>query len=183
MSNYKQAGKTALDGLQAIFNRPGPPLVTGPRVHNTVRYSRSAQDEAVYIAQLLMMRDVPHRTLVGHEVQEYVNEVLAMPWPRWREGDQWPIQVKLVPDLTAESGVAEIRSGVVYLPPSVSEVIVLHELAHHFAPVPSGWHGSRMPVPHGLSFVLAFLDLVEHVMNANAASVLRGWLTAEGISC
>lgn len=161
-----------IKGLQQLFARPQPPRVMGQRDHALRRYSRTERDAAVYMAQAAMILTVPHRTLVGPEVQAYVNEVLAMPWPRWRQGEQWPVIVRLVPGLTAETGVAQLRSGVAFLPDPVSEVIVLHELAHHLAPcVP----------PHGTVFVVAFLDLIEHVMNKAAAMALRKHLVLEGI--
>lgn len=163
-----------LDGLRKTFAIPQPRLVTGVPVHNARRYSRDANDAALFFAQEEMVRTVPHRTLVASEIQAYVDEVLAMPWPRWREGEQWPVAVVTVPGLTPRNGTAIYKSGTMYVRQVEDEVIVLHELAHHFAP--------DHRAPHGAAFLAAFLDLIEHVMNPPAAGAMRECLAMEGIS-
>jgi len=170
---YSRKAGAMLDGLRKIFDRPGPRLVTGQPVHNARHYSRDTHDSALWWAQLDFQLHVPQRTLVGPEIQQYVDEVLAMPWPRWRQGEQWPVTVHLVHGLTAETGTAQYRSGVAHLPTSVQELIVLHELAHHLAPC--------RPT-HAGPFLAALLDLIEHVMNAAAAGAMRKYLALEGIS-
>jgi len=176
--------KDPVAGLRKIFERPGPPLrlerspVTIPR-----RYERSETTSAVYFAQLVAMATIPHRTLAGQvEMQDYADEVLSMPWPRWHAGPMWPVTIQVVPGLTAETGTALYANGVIYVPPVVSELIVLHEIAHHLAPVFTGAHGTLVPQFHGKPFVQAYLDLVEHVMNPAARGHFAACFAAEGVS-
>lgn len=148
-------------------------MVTGVPVHNARRYSNDPRDAAVFMAQLRLIKTAPHRMLVGPEIQAYVEEVLAMGWQRWRAGHSGPVEVRIVHGLTAENGTALYRSGSIYVPPAVEEIIVLHELGHHLSPA--------LP-PHGDQFVTVFLDLIERVMNKAAAQTLRECLATEGIS-
>src|SRR6478735_5542499 len=105
-----------LDGLRKVFDKPAAvPRSTGAGHRSPRRYSRDAQDTALFMAQLSFSDLVPHRLLVGPEIQEYVNEVLVMPWPRWRSGWQWPVIVEIVPGLTPENGTAEFVNGRMYV--------------------------------------------------------------------
>lgn len=179
MSDYKRQGKEALAALTGAFHRPSVPLVNGVPGRAGVRYDHSPQDAAIYFAQLAAMRRVPHRVLDGREdIQGYLDEVLAMPWPRWWPGRPWEVR------LTVEPGVrfAHYRSGVITLPEQVNEPVVLHEIAHHFTTIAIGHHGNRSPEFHGTGFVAAFLDLIEHVMNRAAADCFRECFAAEGLS-
>jgi len=178
MTNYARTVRAGLAPLAAIFSGPPNPLITGPRGPAPVRYDRNTSDSRVYLAQLSAIERVPHRILRGPEIQLYVDQVMAMPWPRWRQGAQWGVTVNVMFDAT----FALYRSGVITVPGAVQEPVVLHEIAHHFAPVPTGPHGTRSPGHHGPAFVAAYLDLIEHVMNEEAANVFRQCFVAEGIS-
>lgn len=170
--------KDPVAGLRTVFEHPGPRLVTGVPVQWPCRYQRSDVTSAVYFAQLAGIASVPCRMLVGQpQMQEYVDEVLRMPWPRWRVGPQWPVRVKVVPGYDR----ASYGSGTLCVPPRVEELIVLHELAHHLAPVTTGHHGTLVPEHHGDRFVSAYLDLIEHVMNPAAADRFRECFTTEGV--
>lgn len=179
MTDYKRSGKAAVDGLRNLFRAPQVPLVTGMPGRKPVRYDRNAQDAAVYFGQFAAMDRLRQcRVLNGAEIQPYVDAVLAMPWPRWRQGEQWAVVVNVV----SNSPTAHYRSGVITVPERIPELIVLHEVAHHFAPPVGGHHGSADPQFHGPAWVAAYLDLIEHVVNAAAAGVFRECLEAEGIS-
>jgi len=78
------------------------------------------------------------------------------------------------PLMAASRDVNELRENIRHT--------LWHEIAHHFAPVPTGPHGTRSPGHHGPAFVAAYLDLIEHVMNKEAANVFRECFVAEGIS-
>jgi hypothetical protein len=168
-----------MDGLAKMFARPGPPLAVAPgRSQFARRYQRSPQETGIYMGQLVAMQHLYDTTghvgrrLVGSEIQRYVDEVLAMPWPRWRSGPTWGAVVRLVPGLNAKTGSAEYRSGVLFLPPEVDEPFILHELAHHLG----------APTDHGPSFVAAYLDLLENVMNRETTLIFKAAFEAEGIS-
>jgi hypothetical protein len=168
-----------MDGLAKMFTRPGPPLAVAPgRPQFATRYQRNDRETGVYMGQLVAMQRLHKATghvgrrLVGPEIQQYVDEVLAMPWPRWRSGPTWGAGVRLVPGLNAKTGSAEYRSGVLFLPPEVDEPFVLHELAHHLG----------APSDHGPAFVAAYLDLLENVMNRETAQLFQASFAAEGIS-
>jgi hypothetical protein len=144
-----------------MFAGPTAPLVVAPgRPQFAPRYQRNDRESGIYMGQLTAMvrlhKATGHvgRRLVGPEIQRYVDEVLAMPWPRWR------------------SGPAEYRSGVLSLPPEVDEPFVLHELAHHLG----------APSDHGQAFVRAYLDLLENVMNRETSLLFSAAFMAEGIS-
>jgi hypothetical protein len=162
-----------------MFAGPTAPLATAPgRPQFARRYQRSPQETGIYMGQLTAMvrlhKATGHvgRRLVGPEIQQYVDEVLAMPWPRWRSGPTWGAVVRIVPGLNATNGSAEYRSGVLSLPPEVDEPFVLHELAHHLG----------APTDHGQSFVRAYLNLLENVMNRDTALLFCAAFEAEGIS-
>jgi putative metallohydrolase (TIGR04338 family) len=154
------------------------PLVTGLPVRSGVRYERSAVAAGVVTGQQRAIMLASGRILRGQrEIQGYVNEVLAMPWPRWRVGAQWPVVVRVTDGVR----FAEYRSGVVTLPGVVPEPVVLHEIAHHFTTVARVGPASETEY-HGPAWVAAYLDLIEHVMNAEASRVFRECFAAEGIS-
>jgi len=178
-TNHSAGVKAAMDGLAKIWARPAQPLIAAPgRPQFARRYQRSPQETGIYMGQLVAMQRLYKATghvgrrLVGSEIQQYVDEVLAMPWPRWRSGPAWGAVVKLVPGLNGSNGAAEYRSGVLFLPPEVDEPFVLHELAHHLG----------APTDHGPAFVAAYLDLLENVMNAGTAFIFKAAFEAEGIS-
>lgn len=179
MTDHARPVLAAMDGLAKMFARPGPPLVVAPgRPQFSRRYQRSPQETGIYMGQLVAMQHLQDTTghvgrrLAGPEIQQYVDEVLAMPWPRWRSGPTWGAVVRLVPGLNASNGSAEYRSGVLFLPPEVDEPIVLHELAHHLG----------APTDHETAFVRAYLDLLENVMNRETAQLFQAAFAAEGIS-
>lgn len=51
---------------------------------------------------------------------------------------------------------------------AMREVVVLHELAHHYA-----WHADIISSPHGPEFVRRFIELLEKVMGPEAGFALR----------
>jgi putative metallohydrolase (TIGR04338 family) len=160
--------KDFLTSLQKTFDRQGPRMVTGVPAATPVRYERTTDGVPVYAAQKHLMAILPHRTLVGSEIQDYADEVLAMPWPRWWTGPLPGVLIRVHP-----VRYAAYVSGVIHVPDVVGELVLLHELAHHLAgPLNE----------HDTGFVQAYLDLVEHVMNPAARARFIECLAAEGVS-
>lgn len=166
-----KTGAPEITGLVNLFKGltrgNEPPLQVGAPVRQ-VRYYRDEATEGVYCAELDARPEVTSRILVGGEIQTYVDEVLAMPWPRWRVGPMWPATVRI-------AGKAEYGSGIITVPSPVTEPIVLHEIAHHFTL-------RRRDRAHYPPFGAAFIDLLTHVMNPAKAAVFADHLRRNGIA-
>lgn len=112
-------------------------------------------------------------------VQRYVDAVLALNWVRSR----WPHASTAV-SVRARRGAAKATydraSGTISLPPfetagrwSLRELVVLHELAHHFT--------SADTAPHGPEFVANLLVLVEELIGPEAEFLLRTTYAENGV--
>src|SRR4029077_6439228 len=127
-----KTGAPEITGLVKLFEglrRGGEPAwQVGAPVRQT-RYYRDSATEGVYCAELDARPNVASRVLVGDEIQTVREEVVSMPWPRWRDGPMWPATVRI-------SNKAEYRSGIITVPSPVTEPIVLPGIAHHFSPAP-----------------------------------------------
>ncbi|MFD1814315.1 TIGR04338 family metallohydrolase [Rhodococcus gannanensis] len=114
-------------------------------------------------------------------VQDYSDRVLALNWVR----ETWPraavpITVRQRAGTTAAH--YEPATATLAVPTSGSgtrwalrELVVLHELAHHLEP-----DGSD-EAPHGPPFVDRYLTLVDGVIGAEAALLLRATLVEGGV--
>jgi len=106
-------------------------------------------------------------------VQRYVDAVLAMPAVTIRWPQAGPVRVRARRGASA----AHYCDGVIAIPehrvdsPFLSEMVVIHELAHHLAPPGSA---------HGPAFVTAYCELVGLVMGPEAEHVLRVLLAQHG---
>lgn len=157
-------GANPVKDLARIFTKPSNLLVPGQL---TTTQSSYYQD-SFYLAELEARRDLADRMLVGPEIQDYVRDVQAMAWPMWQPRANWPVTVRVAP-----TAMPFYHSSKIVVPSPIRELIVLHELAHHFAGIGKTAH---YPL-----FVQAFLDLVEHVRNAEQAEHFRQVFTAHGV--
>jgi putative metallohydrolase (TIGR04338 family) len=153
-----------IDGLQRIFSGPSKPLVTGPPSAPMVQHYR----DPFYLAEIQARSTVPDRFLVGPEIHTYIAEVQAMAWPRWQPRAHWPIVASI-----AATDTPYYHSGKIIVPSPVRELIVLHEIAHHFA-------GVRVE-QHDALFIQAFLDVVAGARNPAAAEHLGKVFTEFGV--
>lgn len=139
------------------------------------RYSNDARSERVFAAEI-RVRDLnlpQERRFTGFPgVVAYVHEVLEQGWPAWYAAS-WPVTVD-----SHNLQTANYRNGAIYLPRqpvlfhlAARELVILHELAHHF---------TALQYDHGPMFVHAFLDLV-HGMLPAAADPLRQEFIREGV--
>lgn len=107
-------------------------------------------------------------------VQDYVNKVLALNWVKAAWPNAGPIEVVYRKgDKFATYGGGRIkindsREGMWAL----REIVVLHEMAHHFA------RGDA----HGVKFRQAFLTLIEEIIGAEIAWLLRIEYAERGLS-
>lgn len=107
-------------------------------------------------------------------IQRYVDAVLALDWVR--QPAPGPVTVR------ARAGAAkaeyEFATRSIAVPPhrvggqwAMRELVVLHELAHHLAGEPD----------HGPAFVAQLLELVDGIVGAEAAFLLRAGLLDAGV--
>jgi putative metallohydrolase (TIGR04338 family) len=114
-------------------------------------------------------------------VQSYVDRVLGLNWVRaqWERAAE-PITVR------ARAGTAaahyEIERAALAVPLhaggaawALRELVILHELAHHLAPV-----GAELS-PHGPEFCTRYVELVDGIVGPEAALVLRTTLLGCGV--
>lgn len=170
--------------------RMGPqhPRVGVGRVAPLVRYQQSVRQTGIYTAELevrRIMRNPRELAPNGHlglypvelcwttveQVQGYLEIVLSWPWDRWRTGKAWPCIAHW-----DDWPTPHYRSGVICLPKSapwnLRELVVLHELAHHFT------QGQQ----HGPAWVQAFVDLVSTCIDPIVGQLLRTHFNQQGIA-
>jgi putative metallohydrolase (TIGR04338 family) len=106
-------------------------------------------------------------------VRRYVDDVLALPGVRQAWPTAGPVAVR------ARRGVAaaHYEDSVIAVPEhgtgwALRELVVLHELAHHF---------TRTDPPHGPGFVATMCELTSIVMGAELGYVLRVVYAQEGV--
>jgi len=135
-------------------------------------FDRSAEFPIVEIAGSRVAVPVERRFASVESVQTYVDAVLRLNWVI----ATWP-RAKVPVRVRSRAGQAaahyEFDTAVIAVPPSsrgsawaMRELVVLHELAHHLAPPGSD-------PAHGSDFVDRLLTLVEEVIGAEAAFLLR----------
>lgn len=167
----------ATDALLKVFTdmKPTPRLVTGQPNRAPQRYIYSPRTADVFAAEDGMRAQSHELNLAGPQIQEFVDTVLAMPWPKYRHGAPWPVKVKI----DQATPTALYRSGVITVPSPIRQLIVLHEIAHHFDPPRSGNPAADQ---HGLSFVRTFLDLIDGVLGTPTGDVFRAELDKAGVA-
>lgn len=164
-------------GLVAGVGRPAP----------LVRYQENTRESGIYAAELEVRRIMRNPTKLapnGHlglypvellwttaeQVQGYLDIVLSWPWDRWRTGPAWPMKAEW-----DDWPTPHYRSGIIYLPKvapwCLRELVVLHEVAHHFT----------QGQVHGPAWVQAFLDLLGTCMAPTVAQLMRDHLNQNGI--
>lgn len=136
---------------------------------------RAGSREAVFLGTRLTVP--PEAKFASVEsLQRYVDQVLALPPVRQR----WPGRVDAVAVRKRKGGRAahyeRIGASAVIAVPDESwamrELVVLHELAHHF--------GDREGGAHGAGFQETYVELAGMVMGAEAAHLLRVAFLREG---
>lgn len=158
------AGKNPIEGLKAMFRMPAKPLITGPPSAAMTQHSR----DSFYLAEIEARSTMADRMLTGPEIHTYIAEVQAMAWPKWQPRASWPIVATITP-----TAMPYYHSGKIIVPSPIRELIVLHEIAHHFAGVRKTHHDHL--------FIEAFLDLIDGVRNPAQAEHFAGVLTQYGV--
>jgi putative metallohydrolase (TIGR04338 family) len=111
-------------------------------------------------------------------VQRYVDQVLALNWVRstWPTSAVQPVKVRA---RQGDTG-AHYRLGVISVPDhgqgiswAMREMIVLHELAHHFA---------RGGESHGVQFVSTYLHLVKELVGDEVGLLLTDAFAQYGVA-
>ncbi|MDX3260758.1 TIGR04338 family metallohydrolase [Streptomyces sp. MI02-2A] len=109
-------------------------------------------------------------------VQRYVNSILALNWVRamWPEKSILPVKVR------ARRGTRFAHyefPGVIAVPPhnggiswAMREIVILHELSHHFA-----------RDQHGPKFASTFLHMVKELMGPEVGLILTDAYTRNGV--
>ncbi|HEY5852808.1 MAG TPA: TIGR04338 family metallohydrolase [Aldersonia sp.] len=114
-------------------------------------------------------------------VQTYVRKVLALNWvrARWARAAA-PVQVRA--RLGATSAHYELATATLAVPMhaggtawALREFVVLHELAHHLDPDPD------RTAAHGPEYCERYLDLVDGIVGAEAAFLLRATMLDCGV--
>lgn len=110
-------------------------------------------------------------------VQRYVDKVLALNWVRttWPSAS-YPVKVRA----RRGDAKAHYRLGVIAVPDhaqgvswAMREMVVLHELAHHFA---------RGGESHGVQFVSTYLHLVKELVGDEVGLILTDAFAQHGVA-
>jgi putative metallohydrolase (TIGR04338 family) len=139
-----------------------------------IRYTNDPIAERFYAAEIRVRdKNLPAekrwRTLP--EIQAYVTDVQRRTWG-WAPA-AWPVDVRFHNEQTALylSGSIFVPQLRVLFDMAARELVILHELAHHFAGLVHG---------HDAVFTAAFVDLV-HGMMPFAAELLQRELIRGGV--
>lgn len=113
-------------------------------------------------------------------VQRYVDSVLALTWVRERWPDASPVTVRERSGTGASHYEKDTCTIAVPLHRrnrawALRELVLLHELAHHFEP-----EESEAPA-HGGAFVDRFVTLVTEIVGAEAGFLLRATMLDVGV--
>lgn len=127
--------------------------------------------------RLYAAEDVPTSPTMATvaEVQRYVDKVLGRAYLRKKYGSRLPRKVTVLDGRMRRSACATYTwQGAVIRAPrwSRSEQTVLHELAHHIT-----WRDQD----HGPEFAAVYLDLVRHMLGADAAARLQARFRVHGV--
>lgn len=138
-------------------------------------YDHHAESAAIEVAGVALQLEPEARFGDLDGVQRYVDRVLAMPAVIARFGNCGPVTVR------ERKGArkAHYQDGEISLHTagnnserwSLRELVVNHELAHHFTP----------SCAHGAEFTAALTELIEIVMGPQAALALRLLYRQEGV--
>ncbi len=142
-------------------------------------FDRAADHPSVEVAGSHLTLPVERRFADQQSIQSYVDAVLLLGWVRhrWAQARQ-PVTIR---ERAGSSSAHYERDAAVIAVPGVRhgdrwalrELVVLHELAHHLAP--------EQP-HHGPLFVGTYFELVDGVLGAEAAFVLRVLLLETGVA-
>ncbi|MFD5175561.1 TIGR04338 family metallohydrolase [Nocardia sp. NPDC058379] len=132
----------------------------------------------VYGSQLTL--PVERRFASVESVQSYADKVLALNWVR-AQWDRAGVPVRVRARAGASAAHYEPAHAVLAVPLhtgatawALRELVVLHELAHHLAPVEG-------EAPHGPEFCTRYAELVEGVIGPEAALLVRATFAGCGV--
>lgn len=141
---------------------------------------RSAEFPVVQVAGSSITLPIERKFGDIASAQRYVNAVLELPWVR----QEWPLATTPV-TVRERQGPARAhyeRTGHTIALPlhrgttawALRELVVLHEIAHHF--------GEPIEEPHGPEFAARLLRLVDGIIGAEVAFLLRVSLLDVGVA-
>jgi putative metallohydrolase (TIGR04338 family) len=141
---------------------------------------RAARVPVVQVAGSTISLPVERRFASVESVQSYLDAVLELGWVRVRWPDVGPVLVRRRKSADRAQYSRDGPTGPTIAVPThvagnawaLRELVVLHELAHHLTD-PSA-------AAHGPEFVGILLDLVDRLVGAEAAFLLRVRLADEG---
>ncbi|MFI9507109.1 TIGR04338 family metallohydrolase [Nocardia sp. NPDC052566] len=114
-------------------------------------------------------------------VQSYADKVLALNWVR-AQWDRASTPVRVRSRAGASAAHYESADAVLAVPLhaggtawALRELVVLHELTHHFEPTPGA------VAPHGPEFCSRYLELVDGIIGPEAALLLRTTMLGCGV--
>ncbi|MFD3510707.1 TIGR04338 family metallohydrolase [Nocardia sp. NPDC058666] len=121
---------------------------------------------------------VERRFASVESVQVYVDKVLALNWVR-AQWERAGVSVRVRARGGASAAHYEPANGVLAVPLhtgswALRELVVLHELAHHFSADPS-------EAAHGPEFCSRYVELVEGVVGAEAGLLIRATFGGCGV--
>ncbi|MFI8971598.1 TIGR04338 family metallohydrolase [Nocardia asteroides] len=132
----------------------------------------------VYGSQLTL--PVERRFASVESVQTYVDRVLALNWVR-AQWDRAGVPVRVRARAGAAAAHYEPAEAVLAVPLhtgatawALRELVILHELAHHLAPVPD-------EAAHGPEFCTRYAELVDGVIGPEAALLIRASFAGCGV--
>jgi hypothetical protein len=150
--------------LENLFGERRPSaLATGPPSAPQVRYRNDPVSANLYAAEIAFREEVQPRLLVGPEIATFVADTVARPWPPQYPCAAWPIRVDLVPF----TWFAFYENGTITVSSPVDVTVILHELAHHFAPFALASTRDF----HGPTFMGAYTELLTQVLGPEVAAV------------
>jgi len=156
--------------LENLFGERRPSaLATGPPSAPQIRYRNDPVSANLYAAEIAFREEVSPRWLVGPEIAAFVADIVARPWPPQYPCATWPVRIALVPF----TGYASYENGTITVSSPVDETVVLHELAHHFAPFALASTRDF----HGPAFMGAYVDLLTQILGPDVAAAFDRHLT------
>lgn len=164
------------------MQRDGQELITGPKTPPTTRYQRSTMTTRTQNAEWwVSAQQHPggHRIMDDMleglpAIQEFADAITTREWPAYRPGLMW--RAVIITDDRAETGL--YRSGTITVPRQVRTIVLLHELAHHFANAVQGFQIEY----HDAVWVRAYLDLIEYVYGNLVAEQYRQSFVQHGVT-
>lgn len=139
-------------------------------------FDRSPQFPIIEVAGSHLTLPVERKFGSVASIQIYLDAVLALRWVRAAWPAAGPVKVRE----RAGASKTEYRAGVIAIPTyrigscwALRELVVLHELAHHFSPARPA---------HGPAFVSTFVRLVSELIGPEAGLLLQVTFFESGVA-